>query len=68
MGQRVINKRKDYFEPAILLWRKAGAHQAYYLRGAGQKILDRLIKITFLGEAEAAIKLGIKFWFADVGA
>lgn len=28
---------------------------------------SRLIRITFLGEAEIAIKLGIKSQFADVG-
>lgn len=25
------------------------------------------LKVTFLGEAETAVRLGIRYWFADVG-
>ena len=31
------------------------------------KFQTRLVKITFLGEAETAVRLGIKSWFVDVG-
>ena len=40
-----------------------GTHVTDYVIGAGQKIPDWPIKITFLGKAEAAIRLGNKTRF-----
>lgn len=31
-------------------------YEVYYLTGAGQKIPDRLVKITFLGKVETPIR------------
>ena len=42
-------------------------YQVEHFITVDQKILDQLIKITFLGEAETAITIGIKYWFGDVG-
>ena len=39
----------------------------YYLIGADQKILNWLIKITFLVKVETAVKLGIKSRFGIMG-
>ena len=32
-----------------------------------RKFQTGLVKITFLGEAETAVRLGIRSWFADMG-
>ena len=37
-----------------------------YLTSSDQEIPPWLTKITFLGEAETAITIGIKYWFGDV--
>lgn len=37
-----------------------------YLPCAGQELLDRLVEIIILGEAETALSLGFKSWFADL--
>lgn len=43
-------------------------YQADYLTSTGQEIPDSLIKMTFLGAAEPAFRLGVvKSWFADLG-
>lgn len=53
----------DYF---IFHWRMERIHVTDYLIGADQKVSDRAVKITFLGEDEAvAIRLGIKFQFGN---
>ena len=41
-----------------------GIYQAEHFTTVDQKILDWLIKITFLGEIETAIGLDIKFQFS----
>ena len=48
------------------LWGTAGVYEVDYLNTADQTIADRL-EITFLGEDETAIRLGIKSQFGDVG-
>ena len=40
---------------------------AHYLTGADQKIPGLLVKTTFPGAAETAVRLGSKSWFANVG-
>ena len=44
----------------------AGVYEVDYFTTADQTIADRL-EITFLGEDETAIRLGIEYWFADGG-
>lgn len=39
----------------------------HHLTSADQEILDWLVKITFLGEAKTAIRIGIKSQFDDIG-
>lgn len=46
---------------------KEGVYQDDNLAGVDQVIPDWLIKITFLGQTESAIRLGIKSQFDDVG-
>lgn len=41
--------------------------QVHFLTSADQEIPDWLGKVTFLGEAETAVRLGIKTSFGDVG-
>ena len=48
------------------LWGTAGVYKADYFTRAGQVIPDRLVKTTFLGEAEIAIRLSIKSLFSDM--
>ena len=48
------------------LWGTAGVYKADYFTRAGQVIPDRLVKTTFLGEAEIAISLSIKSLFSDM--
>ena len=48
------------------LWGTAGVYEVDYFTTADQTIADRL-EITFLGEDETAIRLGIKSQFGDVG-
>lgn len=43
------------------------AHVTDYFTGADQKILERLVKMTFLGEIETAIRLGISFGLVTWG-
>lgn len=43
-----------------------GGYQMNSLTSADQEIPDWLVKIKFLGEAETAIRLDIKYWFGDV--
>ena len=50
----------------IFLWGTAGVYEVDYFTTADQTIADRL-EITFLGEDETAIRLGIKSQFGDVG-
>lgn len=45
----------------------AGVYQVDYLTGAGQVIPDWLVRITFLGEAGTAFRLGGKSQFGDMG-
>lgn len=81
-GQEVINKRKELFRARSsylwgrqgVLWRRLSpiplrdreAHVADYLIEAGKKIPDQPVKTTFLGEAETAIRLGIKCRLGDL--
>ena len=51
----------------VFLWGIGRARVADDLTGADQKIPDRLVKTTFLGNVETAVRLVIKSWFADVG-
>lgn len=44
-----------------------GVYQAHYLTGAVQLISCGLVKGYIPGAIESAVRLGIKFWFADVG-
>lgn len=44
----------------------AGVYEVDYFTTADQTIADRL-EITFLGEDETAIRLGIRSQFGDVG-
>ena len=48
-------------------WMGKGPRVTDYLLGSHRKSSDWLIKITFLGKVETAVKSGIKSWFADVG-
>ena len=48
------------------LWGTAGVYEVDYFTTVDQTIADRL-EITFLGEDETAIRLGIKSQFGDVG-
>ena len=41
------------------LWRMTAVCQVGYLTGADQEIPDGLVKITFLGKNETAVRLGI---------
>ena len=50
----------DYF---ILLW---GMERAHVTDWCDQKIPDSVVKNTFLGEVETAIRLGIKAQFGDL--
>lgn len=59
------DKKKDYL---IFLWGTSGVSQAHYLITADQEIPDCLAKTSFLGEAEAAIRSGIKSWLTAPGA
>lgn len=43
------------------------AHVADDLIGTHQKFPDWLVKMTFLGKVETAVRLGMKPWFHDVG-
>lgn len=65
--KEVINKRKDYFKQGYLTLVEGRGQSGILPHWCQHKILDRLVKIIFLGEAEIAIRLGINFWFADVG-
>ena len=62
-----------FITPLIPLGRQEGmevaerSHLTAYLIGADQKIPNRLIKITFLGKVETAIKLDIKSVFDILG-
>lgn len=46
-------------------WKRV--YVANYLISADQKILDWLLKTTFLEKVESRIRLGIKPWFGDMG-
>ena len=48
------------------LWETAGVYKADYFISAGQVILDRLVKTTFLGEAGIAMRLSIQSVFSDM--
>lgn len=50
----------------IFLWGMERAHVTDDLIGADHKIPDWPVKTTFLGEAEASIRLGIKPWFGGM--
>ena len=42
------------------------SYQVDYITSADQVILEWLVKITFLGEAETAIRISIKSCFSDL--
>lgn len=44
----------------------AKVSQVHYIITADQVILDWLVEITFLGEAETAVRLGIKSQFGEM--
>lgn len=49
----------------FLFW-GAKVSQVHYIITADQVILDWLVEITFLGEAETAVRLGIKSQFGEM--
>lgn len=51
----------------IYLWKTEGVYQTDYLTIIDQVMQINWLKITFLGEATTAIRLGTKSWFADWG-
>ena len=65
--------RTGFITPLIPLGKREGvevvkrAHLTSYLIGADQKIPNRLIKTTFLGKVETAIKLDVKSVFDILG-
>ena len=63
----IITKEWIISDKVTFLWRMARVYLTDYLTSSEQEIPPWLIKITFLGEAETAIKIGIKYWFSDVG-
>lgn len=50
----------------FLLGGMAKVSQVHYIITADQVILDWLVEITFLGEAETAVRLGIKSQFGEM--
>lgn len=48
------------------LWGWQMSYQVDYITSADQVILEWLIKITFLGEAETAVRISIKSCFSDL--
>ena len=58
--KKVINNQKIILASIIYLWGIKGVCVTDYLFGVGQKILDLLVKTTFLGEGEALVRWGIK--------
>ena len=54
-----------YEDYLIFLWRMEKAFGTDYLTNADKKLPDWLVKTTFLGQVETAIKLGIKPGFGD---
>lgn len=44
----------------------AKVSQVHYIITADQVILDWLVEITFLGEAETTVRLGIKSQFGEM--
>ena len=48
------------------LWGTAEVYKTDYFTSAGQVIPNRLVKTTFLGEAEIAIRLSMKSLFIDM--
>ena len=73
-GQGIYSSKNQIVSGKVtFLLGKAGVYQADYLTSTDQVIpeqdLESVIwfKITFLGEAKTAVRLGMKSWFADVG-
>lgn len=63
--EKEVFNRVDCFRQGYLpLWEEWGVCHAEYFTSADQIIPDSLAKVTFLGEAETAIKP----WFAVTGA
>ena len=60
-GSRLFQAEVTY------IWGTGGRYQVDSLTSAHQNIPDWLFKIKFLGEAESAVRLGIKSQFGDVG-
>ena len=55
------------FIPLIFLWGIKGVYQAGTSLVLTKKFQIVRLKVTFLGEVETAVRLGVKSWFADVG-
>lgn len=49
----------------IYLWKTEGVCQTDCLTSIDQLMQINWLKITFLGEAKTAVRLGMKSWFAD---
>ena len=62
----IISKEWIISGRVTFLWRMARVYLTDYLTSSDQEIPPWLIKITFLGEAETVIKIGVKYWFGDV--
>ena len=67
-NKEVINKRKDYFRQGQLLLKVfLGSIRKMTSLVLITKFPTHWFKILLVGEAEIAISLDIKFWFAKVG-